>query len=305
MIIDIVKLIIFIFLFISYSLIVYIFSWNNNKFLLLTGKLIYFLYSILGVKIKIYGDELDFNTRFGIISNHRCSHDITLIMIISSHYNKLIKFVAKKTIGNIPGVGWWIKRMNYPLISRDKSAIKVLKEYKIEKGETVVIFPEGTRYTKKKQLKYNKFSEKYNLSKYTLPPRSIGSFNLLANKNLDVYIQTIIYEKNYTIFPKIIKVYFKKVNSKQIPTTEDEFEKWINNEFREIGKIYENKEKYLHSSRDINFTLNKYDYISILNLIFNIFLISIFFYIFSSYKFMILFTFIGYTLLQICITQFF
>ena len=79
------------------------------------------------------------------VSNHESYADIFLI----SHFPWEMKWLSKKTIFNIPVMGWMMRMANdVPLVrGKRESAVNALRECRdrLEKRVSVLIFPEGTR----------------------------------------------------------------------------------------------------------------------------------------------------------------
>lgn len=99
--------------------------------------------------VKVTGRE---NIRKGssyvIISNHRSYYDIFLI------YGWLgidIKWIMKKELAKIPGIGFGSKKVGHIFLDRSNSRVALESLNKAKKqlvnGTSVVIFPEGTRST--------------------------------------------------------------------------------------------------------------------------------------------------------------
>ena len=97
--------------------------------------------------VKVTGKEhIDKRKSYVIISNHQSIYDIFLI------YGWLgidIKWVMKKELAKIPGVGFGSKKVGHIFLDRSNSrvALESLNEAKrkLVNGTSVVIFPEGTR----------------------------------------------------------------------------------------------------------------------------------------------------------------
>jgi 1-acyl-sn-glycerol-3-phosphate acyltransferase len=87
--------------------------------------------------------------------------DILLMM-------KLIKtpliFIGKKSVANWPVISWWMKAQKTLFIDRDnlRDGLKVIKEgiELLKNGDSIVIFPEGTRSKTKEMLPFKKGSFK-------------------------------------------------------------------------------------------------------------------------------------------------
>ncbi len=102
---------------------------------------------VAGVKVEIKNKEvLPKQGAVLYIANHQGNFDIPISI---SFFPGYIALVSKKEIGNIPIVASWMKRLGCVLIDRDnpRQSMKMLAVAgeNIEKGYSVVVFPEGTR----------------------------------------------------------------------------------------------------------------------------------------------------------------
>src|ERR1035437_393378 len=84
-------------------------------------------------------------TTYVIISNHQSILDILLINCLRYKF----KWISKIENFNVPVIGWYLKMAEYIIIDRgnDESKAEMLeKSYKfLQKGISIMIFPEGTR----------------------------------------------------------------------------------------------------------------------------------------------------------------
>jgi len=182
-----------------------------------------------------------------ILHNHVSIYDIFISFICQAYYNNVYEFCLKKQVSYIPGIGWWCRIMNFPILSRSKLDIETLKNHKT--NNSVLIYPEGTRLNKKKYKEAAIFAKKNNIkhSKYTLIPKSTGSFNLVQMKDIEyVTVSLIIYFDNNgkilnnfkkILFPKKVMIYNKNYPINQIPKKDTEFKKWLHNEFYKVNDI--------------------------------------------------------------------
>lgn len=80
------------------------------------------------------------------VSNHQGNFDIPLLM---GFVPKAKGFIAKKELSKIPFVSIWMRRMGCTFLDREnlRGSIKMIKLAikQLENGETLVVFPEGTR----------------------------------------------------------------------------------------------------------------------------------------------------------------
>ncbi|MFO7659240.1 MAG: lysophospholipid acyltransferase family protein [Bacteroidales bacterium] len=120
------------------------------------------------------------DTSYIVIPNHQSYFDIFLI------YGWLgldIKWVMKKELANIPGIGFGSRKVGHIFIDRSNSraAVESLSKAKrkLINGTSVVIFPEGTR-------------SKTN----SLLPFKRGAFKLALELNLPILPVTVVNTKN-------------------------------------------------------------------------------------------------------------
>jgi 1-acyl-sn-glycerol-3-phosphate acyltransferase len=80
------------------------------------------------------------------IANHNSLHDI---LSLSAYMPVQFRWVAKKSLFNVPFMGWHMSRAGYVAIDRDnpRLAAKSIIEAAsiIRQGNNVIAFPEGTR----------------------------------------------------------------------------------------------------------------------------------------------------------------
>lgn len=105
---------------------------------------------ILGVnpywKVKVMGlDKLDPAASYVMVANHQSGLDIIVLFKLHTHF----KWVAKQELFSIPFIGWNMWLNGYIPIerSRGKSKLRMMDRAAdaIRRGNSVMIFPEGTR----------------------------------------------------------------------------------------------------------------------------------------------------------------
>ena len=182
-----------------------------------------------------------------ILHNHVSMYDILISFITQIYYNNVFEFCLKKQVSYVPGIGWWCKIMGFPILNRNKSDINILKNHKTQ--NSILIYPEGTRFTKNKYLEATRFALMNSIkhSKYSLIPKSTGAFNLIKSGNVKyVTVSILVYfDENGKIlnntgkvdFPKNVMLYNKNYSIEEVPKTSDEFRKWLQNEFYKIDDI--------------------------------------------------------------------
>ncbi len=97
-------------------------------------------------RIRITGKEkIDRNETYVMLSNHASGADIIVLFRLFVHF----KWVAKKELFRIPFLGWNMTLNRYISIKRQKGrsrlAMMDTAADAIRKGNSVMIFPEGTR----------------------------------------------------------------------------------------------------------------------------------------------------------------
>lgn len=137
---------------------------------------------------EITGSEnLPKNGSYILASNHQSHADPP---IIGSCIKKKIYFIAKKELFEIPVLGWLIKKTNaFPVdraiadIGAFKNALKILHS-----GNTLLIFPEGTRYRPGKIRKLKKGAAMLSVATNSpvVPVAVINSDKLTSFKKIKV-----------------------------------------------------------------------------------------------------------------------
>lgn len=228
---------------IIYSLLYYFIPFGYNAVYLSNINMNHFICRLCGFRVFLYGDEFNPNESSTILCNHKAMYDILATFYISGYFNQVVGFCLKKQVAYIPGVGWWCKRMKFPVLNRNKDDLKTLETSNMR--FPVVIYPEGTRYSDKKYKESYQFAKQndYPISKYAQLPKSKGSF--ILSKDI-VYHMTLVYldKENRIItgeikeFPHCVYIHIKKHTS--VPRDENDYKKWIQEQFASIDDIYDN-----------------------------------------------------------------
>lgn len=140
--------------------------------------------------VKVYGREnIDKKKSYVIISNHQSIYDIFLV------YGWLgidIKWVMKKELARIPGIGFGSKKVGHIFIDRSNSRVALESlnnaKRKLVNGTSVVIFPEGTRSKTgiPGNFKKGAFKLALELGLPILPISIIGTKNILPTGTIDL-----------------------------------------------------------------------------------------------------------------------
>ena len=212
----------------------------------------YFYRRILNLPIYFYGDAISKNDTGLFFMNHRSSVDhLFFISLLSEIADpSKIKIVMKSMLRFFPGLGHVCYINDFPFLKRDYSTDQIyLKNVgKTLKDSNVLIFPEGTRFTNKKLIDSNLYSQKNGYPQYknVLLPKTKGSYlimkSMLENKTLDyVYDLTIDFEgiekgKQYDVGTfifknnaKAIHIHCRKIHVSNIPLEENQFRRWMHN----------------------------------------------------------------------------
>lgn len=120
-------------------------KYDNAVYWIVNGWAAYVL-KVIGIKVELKGIENLPKGNCLIVSNHQGNADFLVLM---SRLNKHMGFLAKKEILKLHIVGTWMKAMHCVFIDREniRESLKAINEGidNLEKGYSMVIFPEGTR----------------------------------------------------------------------------------------------------------------------------------------------------------------
>ena len=141
---------------------------------------------LFGLKLKVIGKQSYNSTIF--VSNHISWTDILVIQSVLD-----IIFVAKSDVKKMPGLGFLAGIANTVFIDRNPQKISkdslILKK-KIEKGELICFFPEGTSTDGLRVLKFKSgffqllFDGIYNQNEYIKNVQPLSIYYKVHNKNL-------------------------------------------------------------------------------------------------------------------------
>lgn len=152
---------------------------------------------IMGIRLKVSGWENIPQTGGYILApNHESMFDIPLLSSFPLHFH----WIAKAEVTKIPVVGWAIRAMKVYLVQRNKSGkdLQVMAgvEAGLKAGDSVVIFPEGTRTRTGELLPMKKgpFKTAANAGVPIIPVAITGTFQIAKpgewpTRNHDVAIR--------------------------------------------------------------------------------------------------------------------
>jgi len=217
-------------------------------------------------EVKLYTtdslEELSSHESVICIANHRYTHDWLLDWIMAEYYGMLgqCKAFVKAVVAKFPILGWSMWFNEFVFLSRSKTgqdlskirkSMDHLREYSIPVW--LLLYPEGTRYTKEKHDQSMEFAKEKGLKtlKHLLLPRPKGfheSISCLHNSNVKaVYDCTVVLDgdKDVTVGELLRGKPFKmtvcaaRMELDSIPTDESECKKYLFNLFEEKDKLFE------------------------------------------------------------------
>ena len=148
-----------------------------------------------GVKVQVEGlDNINLDEAYVFAANHQSQFDIFTLL---GHLPTQFRWLAKKELFRIPIFGAAMKGAGYIPIDRSnrKEAFKSidLAATRVQKGTSVVIFPEGTRSLDGKLQSFKKGGFHLAIkSKRPIVPVSIsGAFSILPKKGFRVRPQLV------------------------------------------------------------------------------------------------------------------
>jgi len=110
-------------------------KWWAKTMLLLTGN-----------RVKSYGEEQVPKGPVLFVVNHQSNFDIPTCMAYLPHF---APFIAKVELEKIPFLSWWMKQMGCLFMDRSnmRQSLNIILEgiEILKQGQSLVIFPEGTR----------------------------------------------------------------------------------------------------------------------------------------------------------------
>lgn len=143
---------------------------------------------ISGVPVKVQGlEHLKKTEPVVIISNHQGAADILILLAYLPVY---FRFIIKKELFKIPFFGWYLKKAGYISVDRGvgERAHRLFSEAEaaLKTGDSILIFPEGTRSRDGKLQPFKRGSLLLaQKAKVNIVPVAIsGSFHILPAKSI-------------------------------------------------------------------------------------------------------------------------
>ncbi len=145
---------------------------------------------IFGIKLRVDGYEnIDPGKPYVFVSNHASMFDIpTVVMALKGNVN----IVFKKELTRVPVWGWALKYGHFIMIDRSnaRDALASIERASdsIRSGNSVILFPEGTRTSdgKLQQFKRGAFSLAVKAGVPVVPLIINGTFNILPKGSFNV-----------------------------------------------------------------------------------------------------------------------
>jgi 1-acyl-sn-glycerol-3-phosphate acyltransferase len=167
--------------------------------LLTTQKISHFMAGVIWAKlnciltpviVKVKGREnIKPGQSYVVVVNHQSAYDI---IVLYARLGIYFKWLMKKEIRKIPGIGFGSQAIGHILIDRSsiKAAIKTMNAAKsmIQDGTSVVIFPEGTRSKTLEMLPFKKgaFWMAFDLNLPILPVTINGTRKILPSGTMNL-----------------------------------------------------------------------------------------------------------------------
>jgi len=217
-------------------------SFDDTRFYLAFCRLNQYYWRLFGLRVFLFGDELILRNKTLLICNHRSMYDILAIFYVSGHFNQVIQFCLKHSLTYVPGIGWWCRRMGFPILRRNSDDIARLRVHAVQCP--ILIFPEGSRYTSRKYAACMEYAQQHNLSisKYALLPKYKGSFALSSSCGA-VYQLTIVYLDSHgrvmcgenNVRPSSMYINIKAQTD--VPNDESDYRQWLYAQFADIDSV--------------------------------------------------------------------
>ena len=204
----------------------------------------FWMQHVLGIELVIKGKANTHQTPV-VICNHQSWFDIPLVQHVITGNGPIIKFLVKREIVWIPIIGWICLVLKFPRLRRDRKECSGESDFSIiqnaSKGHgnesgALLIFPEGTRFSKAKKI--NQKVPYHHL----LKPK-VGGLKMIkehANTDTSLVDITIDYhQKNVHIWnclradPPKITITLEHYSFADI----DNIETWLNNRWLEKDKL--------------------------------------------------------------------
>lgn len=146
----------------------------------------YLILVTTGVRVRVRGQErVCPNKSYVFVSNHQSIYDFPVL--ITSIPNQL-RIIAKASLGLFPVLGWHLRYTGHLLIDRARSGKTTLENIGrlMQRGHSLIVFPEGTRSTDGEVLKFKRglFSLAIDCKLPIVPVAVVGSRHVMRKGRL-------------------------------------------------------------------------------------------------------------------------
>ncbi len=172
---------------------------------------------VAGVTVDIYGEENIGSVPAVYVPNHQGNWDVAVLL---AYLDKPYGFISKDSISKIPLVRTWMSFMNCVFIDRSntREAVRAVSNAasRITQGDSIIIFPEGTR-SRGENMGEFKLGAFKSAIKYDVPiiPVSIdGTYRIMeANKGSRIHSAHVI----LTFLPPVCTSDYDREEQKTLP----------------------------------------------------------------------------------------
>ncbi|KAF1751550.1 hypothetical protein GCK72_018104 [Caenorhabditis remanei] len=209
---------------------------------------------VMGVRVRVSGDEIEFGSPALIVMNHRTRLDWMYMWCALYQVNPWLitsnKISLKAQLKKLPGAGFGMAAAQFVFLERnaevDKKSFDDAIDYfkNIGKDYQILLFPEGTDKSEWTTLKSREFAKKNGLRhlEYVLYPRTTGFLHLLNKMRQQEYVDyiydiTIAYPYNIVqsevdlvikgSSPREVHFHIRKIPISQVPLNETDASKWL------------------------------------------------------------------------------
>ncbi|KAK0410304.1 hypothetical protein QR680_005055 [Steinernema hermaphroditum] len=214
-----------------------------------------FLEFIFGVRFRVTGDAVELDKPALIIMNHRTRLDWMYLWSALFKMNPWLltssKISLKEQLKSLPGAGFGMAASQFIFLQRnaeeDKQRLTQAIDYYAGVGGTyqILLFPEGTDKSPWTTKKSDEFAKKngFRELKNVIYPRTAGFLHLLEKMRKENYVSyiydvTVAYPTNIVQSevdlvlkgqaPKDVHFDFRKIDIANVPKSEAELNKWLN-----------------------------------------------------------------------------
>ena len=140
-----------------------------------------------GVRVKVTGRHLLESRRsYVFVSNHQSIYDFP-ILITSIPFQ--LRIIAKASLATFPVIGWHLRYAGHLLIDRTRAGMATLNSVAalMKRGQSLIVFPEGTRSKNEKVLTVRRglFLLAIRSGLPIVPVAVIGSHRVMAKGRLE------------------------------------------------------------------------------------------------------------------------